>query len=233
MLRIYKADERYRTDLPWLKSRLSFPFADHIDPDNPPFGPLRVFNEDRIAGGRGFGGHPHREMEIVSVVLGGRLRHEDSLGHVAETGYGEVQRMSAGSGIVHSETNPGEDEVHLLQIWFTPAERGLAPSYETTSYSLEAMRGRLLPLASAQGGEGIARVHQDLTLYISELDPGQRLVFEQPEGRRIYLYVLKGVLELPYGERLEQGDGARLTDTPQLPLTAADAGARYVLIDLP
>ena len=186
MITIYPAESRFKTDLDWLTSRPSFSMADHYDPDNTGFGVLKVFNCDIIRGGRGFGAHPHREMEIVSIVLEGELQHEDSTGRKAVTGFGGVQRMSAGTGIIHSEVNPGETDCKLLQIWFAPASRGLEPSYETSAYDTEAMRGRLLPIVSQAGGEGVASIHQDLTIYLARPEPGEPIRHKQQPGRRIY-----------------------------------------------
>lgn len=232
MIRIFPASSRYSNDLGWLKSNLSFSFADYYDPDNVGFGPLRVFNDDSIAGHRGFGAHPHREMEIVSVVLSGQLKHEDSLGHTAVTTYGGIQRMTAGSGIIHSEMNPGDEDVSLLQLWFTPERTGLAPSYETSEYDPEAMVNRLLPIVSSEPGPGVARIHQDMTIYLSRPEPERQLDFTQAEGRRMYVFVIDGDLTLNGEYQLAQRDAARIEATPQLSLRT-ETGARFMLIDLP
>ncbi|CAM4454633.1 pirin family protein [Paenibacillus tarimensis] len=232
MINIYPEASRFRTDLDWLTSRASFSFGEHYDPDNTEFGPLRVFNDDIIGAGRGFGAHPHREMEIVSVVLRGQLKHEDSTGRKAITGFGGVQRMSAGTGIIHSEVNPADEECHILQIWMTPSESGLTPSYETSSFDPEAMKGRLLPIVARGGGEGISDIHQDLTMYLSRLDAGKSLEFRQDAGRRVYLFIIEGSLSVN-GSALQIGDAARITEEPELTLETAGEQAFFMLIDLP
>jgi quercetin 2,3-dioxygenase len=232
LIQVHPADQRYSADHGWLKSNFSFSFADYYDPNNTEFGPLRVLNDDIVAPQRGFGAHPHREMEIVSIVLRGELKHEDSTGHSAVTTFGGVQRMTAGTGIIHSEVNPGDDEVAFLQLWFTPDTRGLEPSYETTQYEPDQLTNRLLPIVAKSGGNGIASIHQDLTLYLSKLEAGKALTFTQPEGRRIYVHVLEGDLQLNDSTSLKTRDAARITQTPELTLHSAD-GAFFMLIDLP
>jgi quercetin 2,3-dioxygenase len=232
MIKHYPAESRYSADHGWLKSNFSFSFADYYDPNNTEFGALRVFNDDIVAGQRGFGAHPHREMEIVSVVLIGQLKHEDSTGHSAVTTFGGVQRMTAGTGIIHSEVNPGEEEVAFLQIWFTPDTKGLEPSYETSQYDTSKLKNQLLPIVSKQGGDGIASIHQDLTIYLSELEAGSSVSFTQQEGRRIYVHMLEGDLRLNEGTSLQRRDAARITETAQLQLKS-DSGAFFMLIDLP
>jgi len=232
MINIYPAQSRYSADHGWLQSNFSFSFGDYYDPDNTEFGPLCVFNDDTIAGHRGFGAHPHREMEIVSIVLRGQLKHEDSTGHSAVTGYGGVQRMSAGTGIIHSEVNPADEEVELLQIWFKPNHRQLPPSYETSHYNPEQMVNQLLPVVSHESGPGVAHIHQDMTIYLSKLEAGRSLTFTQPEGRRIYVFVIEGDLALNGNAQLQKRDAARITDTTTLELSSGQ-GAALLLIDLP
>lgn len=249
MIQVYPAQSRYYVDRDWLKSYYSFSFADYHDPENVRFGPLRVFNDDIIAPGKGFGPHPHHDMEIVTVVLKGYLKHEDSTGQAAVTTFGEIQRMSAGSGIIHSEMNPSQtEEVQLLQIWFEPEQRGLPPSYEHTRYDLAQMKNRLLPVVSRQGDHPhIARINQDLTLYLSDLEPGQQLEFVQEPGRRIFLFVIEGSLRVVPGTsdgsgsmsndktgivELARRDSVRITEESRLQLHTRE-GARLMLIDLP
>jgi len=235
MITIIRADERYHKDLDWLKSRMSFSFGDHYEEENSSFGCLRVFNNDTIDGHRGFGAHPHREMEIVSVVLSGQLKHEDSTGHSAVTGFGGVQRMSAGTGIIHSEVNPTDEPCELLQLWFTPERPGLPPSYETSAYDPAQLRGQLLPIVSGQEGrqgEGVAHIHQDLTIYMGDLEAGQTLDYRTASGRRVHLFVISGKLELGDEGELADRDAARIQDVPELTLRSAD-GARVLLIDMP
>ncbi|MFC4103326.1 pirin family protein [Paenibacillus xanthanilyticus] len=232
MIAIYPASSRHAGDKGWLKSQFSFSFGDYYDENNTSFGPLRVFNNDIIQGGFGFGAHPHREMEIVSIVLQGQLKHEDSTGESAVTTWGGVQRMTAGTGLVHSEVNPGEEDCHLLQIWVSPNESKLPPSYETTTYDTDALKGRLLPIVSHQASERVAFIHQDLTMYLSELEEGQTLQFEQPEGRRIYLFVIEGRVAIDEGHELGWRDTARIADHPRLTINAR-AKSLFLLIDLP
>lgn len=231
---IIRSGERFHRDGGWVDSYFSFSFADYYEENNRSFGPLCVFNEDRIAGGRGFGAHPHREMEIVSVTLAGRLKHEDSGGHTAVTTFGGVQRMSAGTGIVHSEMNPDEtEEVHLLQIWFHPETRKLPPSYETSLYDTAKLRNSLLPVVSRSSGPGIAHIHQDVTIYLSELDEGAALAHVQATGRLMYLFVIEGELALPQANAaLRTGDTARIRNRTELELLGGSGGARLLLIDM-
>lgn len=197
MLRIRRADERFRTRIGWLDSRHTFSFAEHYDPELLGFGALRVINDDRVAAGRGFGAHPHRDMEIISYVLDGALEHRDSLGHGSVIHPGDVQRMSAGTGIVHSEFNPNRDaEVRFLQIWIVPAARGLEPSYEQRHFDEASRRGQWRLVASADGREGSLTVHQDVSLYVSLLEVGEQLRFPASSATSLYLHVARGELSL-------------------------------------
>ncbi|XEC96350.1 pirin family protein [Paenibacillus tarimensis] len=236
MFTIQRAESRFVVEHDWIYSARSFSFGDDYDPDNTSFGALRVLNDDRIAGGRGFGAHPHREMEIVTIVLSGQLEHEDSTGHKAVTGFGGIQRMSAGTGIIHSEMNPGESETELLQLWFTPDRQGLTPSYETSSYDPSLLKGSLLPIVSGRdelnGKPGVAGIHQDLTIYLSALEDGQSLVYCGSAGRRLFLFVLGGSLKVNEEHHLGRRDAARISDTEELRIAAGPA-ATFMLIDLP
>lgn len=235
MITIYPAEQRYHKDLDWLKSRLSFSFGDFYDEDNTNFGCLRVFNNDTISGNRGFGAHPHREMEIVSIVLTGQLKHEDSTGHSAVTGFGGVQRMSAGTGIIHSEVNPSDEPCELLQLWFTPEQPGLPPSYETSNYDPAQLRGQLLPIVSGQQnhkGEGVAHIHQDLTIYMADMETGQSLDYRTGSERRMYLFVIEGELTVDGVHSLKPRDAARIQNEQELKLQAK-AGSRVLLMDMP
>lgn len=235
MLRVYKADSRYTNDHGWLQTHFSFSFADYYDPDNMSFGPLRVFNDDVIAPKMGFGAHPHHEMEIVSFVLKGALQHQDSTGNREIIRPGEIQRMSAGTGIVHSEVNASDtEEVHLLQLWFEPNERRLSPSYEQKSYDPAAMKNALLPVVTdiAQGNAEIVSIHQDMTIYLSDLEAGNSVLFTQKPERRTYLFVIEGELAINSDTLLGRRDAARITDTERLEISSAN-GAYFMLIDLP
>jgi len=234
MIRIYPAASRHASDYGWLRNRVSFSIGDYFDPGNIHFGPLRVFNDDVVMPGTGFDAHPHRDMEIVSIVLRGQLLHRDDAGHASVLKPGEIQRMSAGTGIVHSETNPSADEeVNFLQIWFFPDRKGYPPSYEQKAYDRSAMKNALLPVVAGREPDArAASVHQDLTLYLSELEAGRALTFAQEAGRRIYVFVIEGALELQGAHPLRRRDAARIEDVTDLRIETA-AGAEFLLIDLP
>lgn len=234
MIKVYPAEQRYTADHGWLKTSHSFSFADYYDPDNLHFGPLRVLNDDFVAAGRGFGAHSHQNMEIVSIVLKGQLKHQDSTGHAEVIRPGEIQRMSAGSGVVHSEFNPSEtEEVNFLQIWFMPEKNGLTPSYEQKAYDQNALKNNLLPIVSNKPqSENAAFIHQDLTLYLSELEAGKTLDFSQESGRKIFFFLIEGEVTLNGAYNLKKRDSARITDISHLEI-AADTSATFMLIDLP
>lgn len=218
----------------WLDSHFSFSFAEYFDPNNMNFSVLRVLNDDVVQPLRGFGAHPHREMEIVSIVLRGQLKHQDSLGNEAVTTFGGIQRMSAGTGIVHSEVNPSAtEEVHFLQLWFLPEQQGLAPSYEKTDFDIRQLKNQLLPVvAKNPQSPNIAHIHQDVTIYLSDMEAGKELVFEQAEGRRMFLFVVEGELRLNDEATLYKRDSARIADIHRLTIKA-NAHSRLMLIDLP
>jgi redox-sensitive bicupin YhaK (pirin superfamily) len=234
MIKVYPATSRYSADPGWLQSNFSFSFADYYDPDNIQFGPLRVFNDDTVQPGKGFGMHPHREMEIVTVPLQGSLKHEDSTGTSAILSYGEVQRMSAGTGILHSEVNASDtEEVKFLQLWFVPDAKGIEPSYEQKAYEPEKLVNRLHPVVSgnSEKAECVMHIHQNMTIYLSDMQAGQRLTFSQEAGRRIYLFVIEGDLDVQ-GEKLSRRDAARITELSEVELFT-EKGVRLMLIDLP
>ncbi|NOU96380.1 pirin family protein [Paenibacillus sp. LMG 31456] len=235
MLTLYPAASRYSFDRGWLRGSHSFSFAEYDDPTNTEFGPIRVFNDDIIAPGRGFGAHPHSDMEIVSLVLSGQLRHEDNLGNIAVTSFGEIQRMSAGTGVVHTEHNGSDSEdVSLLQMWFMPSSKGLKASYETTRFNPDHMINALLPVVAQQGSAHVASIQQDMTIYVSKLESGKRISFSQAEGRKIYIFVVEGQLTVNEDSVLQDRDSARITDMQQIELGAdSSASAFFVLIDLP
>lgn len=242
MIAKYPAEQRYHANHGWLESYFSYSFADYYDPNNMQFGPMRVLNDDYIAASEGFGMHPHREMEIVTLVLSGRLEHQDSLGNRANTTWGGIQRMSAGTGIFHSEMNPSEEEaVQLLQMWFMPSEKGLEPSYETSSFDPQSLSGQLVPVVSGsadlqKAGE-VAVIHQDMTMYLTELADGQSVHFKQGDGRRVFLFVLEGSVNVEGGSEsvsLERRDSARIEGQAELTITGLTGGSgRVLLIDLP
>ncbi|MEW9503011.1 pirin family protein [Jeotgalibacillus marinus] len=233
MIKVYPAEERHSADHGWLKANFTFSFADYYDPNNVQFGPMVLLNDDMIEPLRGFGTHPHDEMEIVSVVLEGHLKHEDNTGQSATTTFGEIQRMSAGTGVLHSEMNPSpKEKVNLLQMWFLPEEQGIKPSYEKTSFDIEALKNQLVPVVSKQPGENVAYIHQDLTIYLSDLEQGKELSFNQKAERRTMLFVIEGSIKVNDQEELRYRDSARITETSTLKIKA-NQNARFMLIDLP
>ena len=233
MIQLYPAETRYTVKNEWLESNLSFSFGEYYDPSNIRFGPLRVFNDDTVQAGRGFGIHPHREAEIVSIVLKGQLKHEDNLGNSGIIGYGNIQRISAGTGVLHSEFNASNDEeVRFLQLWFTPNEKKLTPSYEDISYDIEQLKNNLLPVISHTSSEGVAGIHQDLTLYLSKLDGKKSLNFQQEAGRRIYVFTIEGEISINGDTVLKSQDAARITDIHEITIQGNQDGF-FLLMDLP
>jgi len=231
MITVRHSSERGHAQHGWLDSRHTFSFADYYDPNQMGFRTLRVINEDRVQPGRGFGVHSHENMEIVSYVLEGALQHRDSMGNGAILRPGEVQRMSAGSGVTHSEFNASQNEiVHFLQIWILPERRGLTPSYEQKAFLPEARRNELILAASRDGRLGSVTVHQDANLYLARLDAGRRIQLEIPPSRGGWVQVARGSVTLG-DEKLAAGDGAALTGEKVAPLTAAE-NAEVLVFDL-
>ena len=231
MVEIRKAQERGYADHGWLKSYHSFSFADYFDPEHVEFGALRVINEDRVAAGQGFGTHAHRDMEIISYVLAGRLEHKDSIGTGSVIEPGDVQRMSAGSGVRHSEFNPSrEDAVHFLQIWIQPNQHGIAPSYEQKRFDAASKRGRLRLIASSDARDGSVTIHQDADVYAGLFDGAESAVHELAPGRRAYVHVARGSISVN-GQALGAGDAAKLTGVEQLELENGE-GAEVIVFDL-
>lgn len=211
-MKVRRASERGFADHGWLRSFHTFSFADYYDPAHMGFGTLRVINEDRVAPGEGFPRHPHRDMEIVSYVLDGALEHKDSMGNGSIIRPGDVQRMTAGTGVAHSEYNASEDEpVHFLQIWILPERRGLPPGYEQKAFPEAERRGRLRLVASRDGREGSVTIHQDAEIRAGLIAAGEQLTHEVREGRRAWVHVARGSAELD-GTRLDAGDAAAITD---------------------
>ena len=232
MNRIRRGAERGHADHGWLKSFHSFSFADYFDADHVAFGPLRVINEDRVEAGAGFGTHGHRDMEILSYVLEGELAHKDSLGNGSTIRPGDVQRMSAGTGVRHSEFNPSRAEsVHFLQIWIQPRESGIAPGYEEKRYPVEEKRGRLRLIASPDRADGSLLIHQDARVYAGLFDGEEAATFPLAPGRRLYLHVARGEVDAN-GIALAAGDALMLTQESNLTL-AQGHGAEVLLFDLP
>jgi hypothetical protein len=216
MLAIRKSDARGHANHGWLDSYHTFSFADYYDPREMGFGSLRVINEDRVQPGMGFGTHPHRDMEIISYVLEGALEHRDSLGTGSIIRPGDVQRLSAGTGVRHSELNPSDREaVHFLQIWIEPNVRSVKPSYEQKSFSAEQKRGRLRLVASPGGADGSVTIHQDAWVFAALLDGADALTYALPEGHNAYVHVARGTVVLN-GETLAAGDGAKIAAETEL-----------------
>lgn len=231
MIRLRQAADRGRTQLGWLDSRHSFSFGGYHDPQQMGFRSLRVINDDRVAAGAGFATHGHRDMEIVSYVLDGALEHKDSLGTGSVIRPGEVQRMSAGTGIRHSEFNPSRQEpVHFLQIWLLPERDGLPPSYEQKVYPAEDRRGRFRLVGDRHGTDGAVTIHQDVRMYLAALGPGESASHQLSAGRGAWLQVARGMVELN-GRSMKDGDGAAIEDEGRIEVKAA-ADAEVLLFDL-
>ena len=225
------AAERGHFDHGWLDTSHTFSFADYHDPAHMGFRALRVINEDRVAAGQGFGAHSHRDMEIITYVLDGALAHADSIGNRATIVPGDVQRMSAGTGITHSEFNARQDEpVHLLQIWLLPDRRGLAPGYEQKAIPESEERGVLRLLASRDGRDGTVTIHQDVDLYASRLEPGERVKHALADGRHAWLQMVRGRIEVN-GTPLAAGDGAAVSAESALEMVAEES-THLLLFDL-
>lgn len=233
MLRITRSGERYHFETDWLSAYWHFSFDHYYDPENVSFGPLRVFNNDTIQPGKGFPMHPHRDMEILTYVIRGALEHNDSTGGAGVIHAGEVQRMSAGTGVRHSEFNASRtDPVELVQIWILPRQKGVQPSYEQKRFSEAERTAKLLPIASGDGKPGTVYMGQDADLYVTRLEPGQAVRHELAADRRAYLFVIDGALALN-GEALGKGDSVRVSQESELKLEADAATAEALLIDLP
>jgi len=232
MNQIRRSAERGLADHGWLRSLHSFSFADYHDPRHMGFGPLRVINEDRLQPFRCFCTRAHRDMEILTYVLEGALAHRDSMGNGSVLRPGDVQRMSAGTGVTHSEYNGSEhDPVHFLQIWIEPDTRGLAPGYEEKHFDDRDKRGRLRLIASRDGREASVRIHQDASVYAAIVDGEASLQFRQRAGRRTYVHMARGSAEVD-GEALEAGDALKIEGAADFAI-AHGSGAELLLFDLP
>jgi len=226
-----KSSERGFADHGWLKSFHTFSFAGYYDPMNMGFGPLRVINEDRVAPGQGFGKHPHRDMEIISYVLDGELEHKDSMGTGSVIRPGDVQRMSAGTGVFHSEYNPSpKNSVHFLQIWIEPDELGIKPSYEQKFFSPEEKRGKLRLLASPDGREGSVKIHQDACIYAALIDGDERVSHKLAAGRKAYVHIARGTATVN-GLPLGSGDALKTEGESEVVIEQGE-DAEVLLFDL-
>jgi redox-sensitive bicupin YhaK (pirin superfamily) len=232
MNQIRRGNERGFADHGWLKSFHSFSFADYFDPKHVEFGALRVINEDRVQAGQGFGTHAHRDMEIISYVLDGELAHKDSMGNGSTLRPGDVQRMSAGSGVRHSEFNPSRDNpVHFLQIWITPDANGIEPSYEEQRFEPQEKRGRLRLIASPDGADGSVLIHQDARVYAGLFDGAESASLAIADGRRAYVHVVRGKVSIN-GVPLGSGDALKVSDTGALSVRDG-SDAEILVFDLP
>jgi quercetin 2,3-dioxygenase len=229
---VRRSNERGHANHGWLDSYHSFSFADYFDSKHVEFGPLRVINEDRVAPGAGFGTHPHRDMEIISYVLSGELAHKDSMGNGSVIRPGDVQRMSAGSGVRHSEFNPSSTEgVHFLQIWIKPDVAGVEPSYEEKHFSDQEKQGRLRLIASPDGASGSVVIHQDALIYAGRFDGAEQASFDVRPRRRAYVHLVRGQASVN-GVELSAGDALKLTEAPRVSIERG-RGAEVLVFDMP
>ena len=232
MVTLRPSAERGHANYGWLDTRYSFSFANYFDRKHMGFRDLRVINEDRIAAGQGFGSHPHQDMEIITYIVDGELSHRDSTGREASIKRNDVQRMSAGTGVVHSEYNNSEAPVHLLQIWIIPEAAGLPASYEDRSFAREEKLNQLRPIASKDGRQNSTKINQDASVYASVLDSGKMLEHELATGRHAWLQLISGELDVN-GTKLTRGDGVAASEESLLRITnPADCEAEFLLFDL-
>ncbi|TCS92854.1 pirin family protein [Hazenella coriacea] len=232
MIQVIRSQERYNANYGWLDAKYSFSFNRYYDPNNLQFGSLRVFNEDQIQPGAGFGMHSHDNMEIITYVISGALEHQDSLGNKGIIQARELQRMTAGSGIMHSEYNASKSEpLHLLQIWFIPNQMNLTPSWEQKKFPQTELRNQLLPVVSGNSESGMLSIHQDLTIFLSTCDAGKEIEYQSANQRSLYLFVIDGQIQLNEQHTLSQGDTARITQLSQLQIKN-EQDSHWMLIDL-
>ena len=232
MITIRPAQERGNANFGWLDSKHTFSFGSYYDPSQMGFSSLRVINEDKVQPGKGFGTHSHRDMEIISYVLQGELEHKDSIGNGSVIRPGDVQRMSAGTGIAHSEFNASTtDPVHFLQIWIMPEKAGIEPSYEQKNFPLEEKQGKLKLVASADGRDDSVTIHQDANLYVAVLNQGDRITYNTNNNRSLWIQIARGSAEIN-GQALQTGDGAAITEEKELELFATTDNTEILLFDL-
>lgn len=233
MIRLITASQRHEAQVDeWLRSHYLFSFADYYDPENMEFGPLRVFNDDYVGAKAGFPAHPHSELEIITIVLFGELTHKDNIGNELTVAAGQVQRITAGTGLTHSETNETEEEVHLLQLWFLPNKRGLAPSYEMMSIDFTKAKNELIPLATGQKVlEDVVFINSNSTVYYGSVTQGEEVDFRTFKLRRTLLYVLTGSI-LVNNVEADQFDQVRLDDQEIIGIRGT-ADSSFILVDVP
>ena len=231
MLDVIQSESRGSADHGWLRAKHTFSFAEYQNPERVEFGKVRVINEDRIAPGKGFETHPHRDMEIVTYVIDGAIAHKDSMGNGTVITAGEIQRMTAGTGVQHSEFNHSQDkELHLLQIWIYPEKNGLEPGYEQTRFSREDKLNRLRLVGSRDGRDGSITIHQDVDLYASVLEAGNELSLDLRPNRKVFVQIVDGDIAVN-GQRLSVGDGAQMEDEPVLQISALTE-AEFLVFDM-
>lgn len=231
MFQVRKSEERGKANFGWLNSRHTFSFGHYYDPRHMGFGVLRVINDDRVKGGGGFDTHGHKDMEIISYVVEGALAHKDSMGNQSVIGANEVQRMSAGTGVLHSEFNHSKSSgVRFMQMWVTPKERGLKPSYEQKHFKPEKSKALRL-LVSPNGDQGSISIHQDVRLYDAYVHPATKITHKLPKGRKTWVQVVNGELKLN-GHALKEGDGVAITDMKELTFESSSQG-QILMFDLP
>ncbi|PRX32506.1 hypothetical protein BX659_10452 [Orenia metallireducens] len=231
MIKIIASDNRYTVKRDWIECKLSFSFKEDKE-NSQGFGVLKAFNDDVIKAGEGFTRHPHTNMEIVSYVIDGQLGHEDSLGNVGLVNAGGVQRITAGSGVEHTEHNHSEDEeVHFLQLWFESKDKDVAPSWEEKDFSKKEQLNKLLPIVSGHNQEGTLSINQDVDIYLATLEANNELSYSLKNKRKVYLFVIEGSLELNDSYDLAKGDSAQIEDTSQITLATNDK-TEIILIDL-
>lgn len=239
MIKVVTSAERHTSNREWIHSEFSFSFADYDDPSNAHFGALLAHNDNELNPGQGMHEHPHHDLEIITYVVSGVLKHQDDLGNQAELQAGSVQVMSAGTGINHSETNPSESEnVRFLQIWLLPDRPGVSPSWDAKFYPRDLKINTLLPVASGAAAEGSMELGEDVTIYLSLLETNQELHYPQVEDRRTHIYLISGNLEVGCSDgvfQLQPGDAARIRKSCDLTLkgTSSEGEAEFILIDLP
>lgn len=233
MITIRPSEERGHANHGWLDTHFSFSFSDYYDPKHMGFRDLRVINEDRVSAGRGFPMHPHRDMEILTYIIDGELSHRDSMGRGATIKQNDVQRMSAGTGVMHSEVNQSKAPVHLLQIWLLPEAEGLKPSYEDKTFSREEKQNRLRLIASHDGRDGSTTINQDASVYASLLDSGKSVELELNKGRHAWVQLISGELDVN-GSKLEKGDGATVSGESKLRIASngGNGAAEFLVFDL-
>lgn len=233
MIRLITASQRYEAQVDgWLQSHYLFSFADYYDPENMEFGPLRVFNDDYIKARSGFPTHPHSELEIITIVLSGELTHKDNIGNDTTVSAGQVQRMTSGTGISHSETNESDEDIHVLQLWFVPNKRGLAPSYEVMDVSFLKAKNELIPLVTGQKVlEDVTFINSNSTVYYGSVSQGEEVTFRTFKLRRTLIYVLTGNL-LVNNVEADSNDQVRLDDQEVIAIKGV-AGSTFILVDVP